>query len=481
MSASPAFLEFRSVRKTYDQRTMVVRDFNLDVQRGEFVTLLGPSGSGKTTVLMMLAGFEGVTGGSITVDGHPITRTPPYKRNIGMVFQNYALFPHMSVAGNLAYPLRLRKLPRAQIEARVKQYLKLIELEAFGERQPGQLSGGQRQRVALARALIFEPTLVLMDEPLGALDKKLREQMQFEITRLHEELGFTVIYVTHDQTEALTMSSRIAVFNQGVVQQFAAPSALYETPANAFVASFIGENNLIPATGIALENECGIGEIVWSTVFAYNKDTIGAKVPTSLKDLFDTQGLPGKRALRKRAQVNLEWALLADGVPADQVYTTLATSEGQQRAFDKLATIRDDIVWFDSWSQAPQLLNDGGAIMVQSANGRFFDAINREKKPFVIVWDGNVFDLDAWGIVKGTPRKDLALDFVRFTTSTKALAGFQDVAYGPPRKSSMALVDPAVVEHLPSTHVDKGIKADGIFWADYGETLGEKFNEWLLQ
>lgn len=238
------------------------------------------------------------------------------------------------------------------------------------------------------------------------------------------------------------------------------------------------EEDFIPA---ALENECGIGEIVWSTVFAYNKETIGDKIPATLNDLFDVAGFPGKRALRKKPQVNLEWALLADGVPAAEVYTVLATPEGQQRALDKLATIRDDIVWFDSWSQAPQLLNDGGAVLVQSANGRFFDAINREKKPFVIIWDGNVFDLDAWGIVKDTPRKQQALDFVRFTTSTKALAGFQDVAYGPPRKSSMALVDPAVVEHLPSTHVDKGVKADGIFWADYGETLGEKFNEWLLQ
>ena len=241
------FLRFANVRKTYDQKTLVVKDFNLDVKQGEFVTLLGPSGSGKTTVLMMLAGFEHVTSGSITIDGQPITNTAPYKRNIGMVFQNYALFPHLTVAQNLAYPLTVRKLPKAQIKEKVEQYLKLIELGHFGDRLPGQLSGGQRQRVALARALIFEPTLVLMDEPLGALDKKLREQMQFEITRLHRKLGFTVIYVTHDQVEALTMSSRIAVFNEGVVQQYATPDDLYEQPANAFVASFIGENNLITA------------------------------------------------------------------------------------------------------------------------------------------------------------------------------------------------------------------------------------------
>ncbi len=246
-TSNTSFLEFTNVKKTYDQKTLVVKGLNLDVEEGEFVTLLGPSGSGKTTVLMMLAGFEGVTSGTITINGQPITKTAPYKRNIGMVFQNYALFPHMTVAENLAYPLRVRKMNKSEIHERVSHHLNLIEMQDYGNRHPAQLSGGQRQRVALARALIFEPTLVLMDEPLGALDKKLREHMQFEITRLHQKLGFTVIYVTHDQAEALTMSSRIAVFNQGVVQQYATPNELYERPVNAFVASFIGENNLIPA------------------------------------------------------------------------------------------------------------------------------------------------------------------------------------------------------------------------------------------
>ncbi|NLC36263.1 MAG: ABC transporter ATP-binding protein [Alcaligenaceae bacterium] len=248
---SDIFLSFRNVKKTYDRRSLVVRDFSLDVRRGEFVTLLGPSGSGKTTVLMMLAGFEHVSSGDIVIDGASVTRVAPYERNIGMVFQNYALFPHMTVAQNLAYPLRVRKMPGAQIRQRVGQYLKLVELEDFGNRHPGQLSGGQRQRIALARALIFEPALVLMDEPLSALDKKLREQMQFEISRLHSKLGCTMVYVTHDQAEALTMSDRIAVFNHGVVQQYATPDQLYEQPANAFVAGFIGENNLIRGTGAA--------------------------------------------------------------------------------------------------------------------------------------------------------------------------------------------------------------------------------------
>ncbi len=251
MTNDSAFLKFEDVKKSYDQKTLVVKGFDLSVAKGEFITLLGPSGSGKTTVLMMLAGFEGVTSGDIVLDGVSLTRTAPYQRNIGMVFQNYALFPHMTVAENLAYPLKVRKMPKADVTDRVDEYLNLIELGEFGGRFPAQLSGGQRQRVALARALIFEPTFVLMDEPLGALDKKLREQMQFEITRLHKRLGFTVIYVTHDQTEALTMSDRIAVFNDGVVQQCAAPDDLYERPANAFVADFIGENNLIGGTAAA--------------------------------------------------------------------------------------------------------------------------------------------------------------------------------------------------------------------------------------
>nr|MBF0682298.1 ABC transporter ATP-binding protein [Pseudomonas sp.] len=247
------FLQFRNVKKTYDHRNLVVQDFNLEVARGEFVTLLGPSGSGKTTCLMMLAGFEDVTSGEILINGRPVNSIAPYRRNIGMVFQQYALFPHMTIAENLAYPLKVRKQPRDEIRRRVEQYLALIELQSFGGRYPAQLSGGQRQRVALARALIFEPDIVLMDEPLGALDKKLREQMQFEIKRLHDQLGFTVIYVTHDQTEALTMSDRIAVFNQGVVQQCAPPDVLYERPANLFVADFIGESNKLRGTIEAVE------------------------------------------------------------------------------------------------------------------------------------------------------------------------------------------------------------------------------------
>ncbi|SDZ02467.1 putative spermidine/putrescine transport system ATP-binding protein [Jannaschia faecimaris] len=269
---SETFLRFDNVKKSYDQTNLVVKGFDMDVRKGEFITLLGPSGSGKTTVLMMLAGFESVTSGDIAIAGKSINRTAPNKRNIGMVFQNYALFPHMTVAENLAYPLTVRKMPKAQIKERVAEYLELVELSDFGNRRPGQLSGGQRQRVALARAMIFQPTLILMDEPLGALDKNLREQMQFEITRLHKQFGFTVIYVTHDQTEALSMSDRIAVFNDGVVQQCAPPAELYERPVNSFVADFIGENNFIPGTVTSLEGSAAKVQTDGGTIVAQVAD-----------------------------------------------------------------------------------------------------------------------------------------------------------------------------------------------------------------
>src|SRR5262245_9651619 len=191
----------------------------------------------------MLAGFERPTAGHIRLRGQPIDDLPPYRRNFGMVFQNYALFPHMTVTENLAFPLSVRKLARTEIDARVQRALDMVRLPALGQRLPAQLSGGQQQRVAMARALVFEPQMILMDEPLGALDRQLRDEMQLELRRLHDRLGITTVYVTHDQAEALTMSDRIAVFHQGRIQQVAAPQALYESPANLFVASFVGENN----------------------------------------------------------------------------------------------------------------------------------------------------------------------------------------------------------------------------------------------
>ena len=243
MSVNIEFVKFDKVDKSYDGKVLVVKDLKLDIAEGEFITMLGPSGSGKTTCLMMLAGFETPTNGEIYLDGNAISSIPPHKRGIGMVFQNYALFPHMTVYENLAFPLRVRKIPKDEADKKIDKALSMVSLQGFAQRMPGQLSGGQQQRVAVARSLVFDPQLVLMDEPLGALDKNLRESMQYEIKHIHESIGVTVVYVTHDQSEALTMSNRIAVFNDGKVQQLSSPDELYEKPVNSFVAEFIGENN----------------------------------------------------------------------------------------------------------------------------------------------------------------------------------------------------------------------------------------------
>ena len=250
-----SFVEFERVQKSYDGEVLVVKDLNLHMPKGEFLTMLGPSGSGKTTCLMMLAGFETATHGDIRLDGKSINDIPPHKRGIGMVFQNYALFPHMTIGENLAFPLEVRKMGKSEREQKVKRALDMVEMGDFGNRRPAQLSGGQQQRVALARALVFEPELVLMDEPLGALDKQLREKMQFEITDLAHNLGITTVYVTHDQTEALTMSDRVAVFEDGRIQQLAPPDELYEQPKNSFVAQFIGENNTLSGVVTKINNE----------------------------------------------------------------------------------------------------------------------------------------------------------------------------------------------------------------------------------
>ncbi|MCI0754120.1 ABC transporter ATP-binding protein [Teichococcus vastitatis] len=243
-----ALVRFEGVRKAYGPAASgyAVKQLDLSVEKGELLTLLGPSGSGKTTTLMMLAGFELPSEGRILLEGRDIARLPPHKRGIGVVFQSYALFPHMSVAENVAFPLEVRGVPKADRAARVARALSMVRLDGFGERRPSQLSGGQQQRIALARAMVFEPPIVLLDEPLGALDKALREEMQYEIRALHQRLGLTMMYVTHDQAEALTLSDRIAVFEGGLVRQLAAPRRIYEAPANAFVAGFVGENNRLP-------------------------------------------------------------------------------------------------------------------------------------------------------------------------------------------------------------------------------------------
>ena len=280
------FVKFDKVDKSYDGKILVVKDLQLDIEEGEFVTMLGPSGSGKTTCLMMLAGFETPTHGEIYLDGRAISSIPPHKRGIGMVFQNYALFPHMTVYENLAFPLKVRKLSKDDIDKKVDKALSMVSLSGFEKRMPNQLSGGQQQRVAVARSLVFDPQLVLMDEPLGALDKNLRESMQYEIKHIHESIGVTVVYVTHDQSEALTMSSRIAVFNDGKVQQLSTPDKLYEEPVNSFVAEFIGENNTFAGEVTDISGgKCKVklnsgGEIISNPISVKSK---GEKTKVSLR------------------------------------------------------------------------------------------------------------------------------------------------------------------------------------------------------
>jgi putative spermidine/putrescine transport system ATP-binding protein len=237
-------LVLRGLEKRFGD-VLAVNGVDLDVRQGEFVTLLGPSGSGKTTTLRMIAGFTVQSAGTIEVDGNDVGRVPPHKRDVGMVFQNYALFPHMTAGENIAFPLQMRKQSKDEIKRRVNDALGLVKLENYGPRYPRQMSGGQQQRIALARAVVFEPALLLMDEPLGALDKKLREALQLEIMHISRQLGATVVYVTHDQEEALVMSDRIAIFHDGRIEQLGSGEDLYERPVSLFVADFIGESNIL--------------------------------------------------------------------------------------------------------------------------------------------------------------------------------------------------------------------------------------------
>ena len=240
-----AFLQIQRLRKTYDD-VVAIDQVSLDVRKGEFMTFLGPSGSGKSTTLYIVAGFQEPSEGRVLLDGKPLLSVAPNKRHIGMVFQRYTLFPHLTVGENIAFPLRVRRRPDAEVKAKVEQMLKLVHLSECRDRMPAQLSGGQQQRVAIARALAYDPPVLLMDEPLSALDKKLREEIQLELRRIHQETGVTILYVTHDQEEALRLSDRIAVFNNGRIEQVGTGEELYANPASRFVASFIGNSNFLP-------------------------------------------------------------------------------------------------------------------------------------------------------------------------------------------------------------------------------------------
>ncbi|EXG81638.1 ABC transporter ATP-binding protein [Cryptosporangium arvum] len=243
ISARGGRVELVDLRKTYGGNT-AVDSIDLEIEPGEFITLLGPSGSGKTTTLNMIVGFTEPTSGHVRLNGQDITRTPPNKRDFGMVFQNYALFPHLTVAQNVSFPLRERKVPAGEITRRVGEALALVDLTGLDDRRPHELSGGQQQRVALARAVVFSPSVLLLDEPLSALDRKLRQSLQREIKRLHDELGLTFVFVTHDQDEAMTLSDRIAIFDQGRIVALGTPAELYHRPPTRFVARFLGESNV---------------------------------------------------------------------------------------------------------------------------------------------------------------------------------------------------------------------------------------------
>lgn len=249
------FVQLLNICKSFDQDEAIIKNLDLDIMQGEFLTLLGPSGCGKTTTLRMIAGFELPTSGEIVMDGEDITETPPYLRCVNTVFQNYALFPHMNVYDNIAFGLKMKKVPKSQIKDKVNEMLKVVQLEGYENRMPSQLSGGQMQRVAIARALVNNPKVLLLDEPLGALDLKLRKQMQLELKHLQKILGITFVFVTHDQEEALTMSDRIVVMNKGVIEQIGTPEELYEHPKTKFVANFLGETNLLEGEVFKLKED----------------------------------------------------------------------------------------------------------------------------------------------------------------------------------------------------------------------------------
>ncbi|UPK20523.1 ABC transporter ATP-binding protein [Bradyrhizobium sp. 131] len=348
-----ASVSLSNLGKSYGSVTAVA-GVSLDTRSGEFLTLLGPSGSGKSTTLMMIAGFETPTVGDIAIDGASVVAMPPYRRNIGMVFQNYALFPHLTVAENIGFPLKQRGVPKAERARLVSEALELVHLPGYGDRYPRQLSGGQQQRVAVARAIVFKPRLLLLDEPLGALDKQLRENLQLEMRRLHAELGITFILVTHDQDEALTMSDRIVVMNEGAVAQIGRPEDIYERPCNRFVAAFIGQSNFLPAVVCGLENGVVVAKCEGVTVRAATslRPAIGAEVTLTIRperlrfvDEFAEFGCPVNRmsvivSEAVFAGERCRYLLKADG-GASMVLKEATSAEVRRRAVGE----RAEIVW----------------------------------------------------------------------------------------------------------------------------------------
>ena len=310
-SSSGAAVVLESVSKTYGAIT-AVDGLSFRIEPGEFITLLGPSGSGKTTTLMMIAGFDHPTAGEIYIDGAPIVGVPPYRRGIGMVFQSYALFPHMTVAENVGFALKQRGAGKAEIAGHVATTLDIVRLRGYEARYPRQLSGGQQQRVALARAIIFQPRVLLMDEPLSALDKQLREELQLEMKRLHQQLGITFVYVTHDQREALIMSDRIAVMNRGRIEQAGSPSDLYDRPATRFVAGFIGETNFIEGEVVDVRGRDVSVRIAEATVVAISDRPPAVGAPVVLAVRPEKIGFRDLSSAPTQARVNAAKAVVRD-------------------------------------------------------------------------------------------------------------------------------------------------------------------------
>jgi spermidine/putrescine transport system ATP-binding protein len=328
---------------------VAVDDVTLEIRRGEFFSLLGPSGCGKTTSLRMVAGFEEPDRGRVELTGHDIVGVPPYKRNVNTVFQSYALFPHLTVADNVAFGLRRKKLPKHQIRDRVRHYLELVELPAYDDRRPSQLSGGQQQRVALARALVNEPAVLLLDEPLGALDLKLRKQMQLELMRIQREVGVTFVYVTHDQEEALVMSDRLAVMSQGRVEQIGCPEDIYERPETRFVAGFIGTSNIIEAevagrAGDLLRLESAPGDRLLVTLPESRSLRAGEKLAFTVR--------PEKLRVAPETDPVPDRCCTVAGTVADVVYQGVST---------QLVVRTDEDATLVAFRQNNERVNDAGA------------------------------------------------------------------------------------------------------------------------
>jgi len=363
-------LQARDLRKTYGS-VIALAGANISVPEGEFLTLLGPSGSGKTTMLMLIAGLLQPDAGELWIDGRLSTYMPPNKRDIGMVFQNYALFPHMSIADNIGFPLRMRKMPDAQIRKEVRRVLDIVQLPDVGDRRPSQLSGGQQQRIALARCMVYQPPVILMDEPLVALDKKLREQLQLEIRQLHQELGITVLYVTHDQEEALVMSDRICLMNDGEIEQLGSPDDLYFRPETVFAADFLGESNILQSKVTSVSSDVvGLEGPAGATIKAEPRGEIenGQPIKFMLRpenvrvlkgDDDATNVLPGRvKDVILVGQVTKYYAVLSDGT---EVIATELTRRGGRTSHSQGDEIRFGFEP-DAAVLLPREMRDGGAV-----------------------------------------------------------------------------------------------------------------------